>query len=215
MHNSVKMTFLVLILTDSRGHSLGSQLQSIDLSYWDINLHIMPYSGGKLADIANKGLRDCGHFVYDRIYLMGGVNNLSVLRGDFVVPKYNSWDVLIRDIMIEFHSARRLLDAMAREVIVCDLIGLSFRNYNYGLDTHAFPLHQQLLNGAVMRIHEYIQEMNEDRGLHSPQLADVVHKKRGNDRIEHKYTSTCHDGLHFYSYTATKIMDKLILSMLR
>ena len=205
---------VLLILTDSRGHSMGTQLQSIDLASYDIILYIMPYSGGRLADITRKGLRDYGHLVFDRIYLMGGVNNLSTLIGHFVIPKYHNKDILVRDLMIEFYNARKRLDQISAEVVVCDLIGLSFRNYNYGLDSHEFPQHQQILNSAVLRINEYIQEINEARGLHSPQLADVVHKKRGTDRIEHRYTSTCPDGLHFYAHIATKIFDKLIFNML-
>ena len=205
---------MVLILADSRGYSLLNQLHSIDLTCYNINLHVRPYSGGEIADIVRKGLKDYGNYVYDRIYFMGGVNNLSTLKGFFVEPTYDNYDTLIRDLMIGFYTARSQLDKMAREVVMCDLIGLSFRNYNYGLDTHAYLWQQQVLNNAVMKVNAYIQEMNEERGLHSPQLADTVHKKRGYNRVEHKYTSTCHDGLHFNTITAHKILDKLILNML-
>ena len=205
---------MVLILTDSRGHSLGRQLPDIDLTNFNINVHVRPYSGGKVADIARKGLRDYGYHVYDRIYLLGGVNNLTSLVGNFVEPRFYNCDAMVRELMIELYTARTQLDPIAREVVVCDLIGLSLRNYNYGLDSHAFPIQQLILNCAVLKINEYVQEMNEERGLHSPQLADVVHKKRGCDKIEHRYSSTLHDGLHFNTNTAIKILDKLILNIL-
>ena len=93
------MTFRVLILADSRGYSLGTQLHNMNLYSCNIDLHIMPYSGGKVSDIVRKGLRDCNQFTYDRVYLMGGVNNLSSLRGGIAVPNYHKWDILVSEIM--------------------------------------------------------------------------------------------------------------------
>ena len=87
---------------------------------------------------------------------MGGVNNLSTLNGIFAEPKYNNFDTLVRDLMIEFHTARNQVDILAKEVAVCDLIGLSFRNYNYGPESHAYPMHQQVLNNAVLKVNAYV-----------------------------------------------------------
>ena len=130
-----------------------------------------------------------------------------------ILPKYNNWVNIVGETVEELYLARKQIDCLAKEVIVGDLIGMSFQNYNYGLEKYAYPYHQCLLNNAVMRINEYIQEMNEDRGLKGPQIRDIVHKKRGTCKIEHRYLSTCHDGLHFNTTTAMKVMDKLLLNM--
>ena len=204
----------MLILTDSRGHAVGTQLQTMNLGNCGVDIHIMPYSGGKIWDIAWKGFRDCHTYPYDRVYFMGGVNNLSLQRNGMSVPKYNNWGTLIRDIMQELYRARATIDGLAGEVIMCDLIGMNFQNYNYGLHSHAYLRQQHILDRAIVRINEYIQEMNEERGLKGPQLGDIVHQKRGLGRMEHKYFTTCHDGLHFNENTAVKIMDKIMANIL-
>ena len=67
------MAYKVLVLTDSRGYALGSQLQDMDLISCGIDIHIMPYSGAKIEDIACKGVKDCHTYVYDRVYFMGSL----------------------------------------------------------------------------------------------------------------------------------------------
>ena len=145
---------------------------------------------------------------------MGGVNNLSIRGNGISFPRYNSWDHLVSDIMCELYRARTTLDRLAEEVVICDIIGMNFRNYNYGLYAYAYPWQQNVLDRGIVRINEYIQEMNEDRGLNSPQLGDIVHKKRGVNRMEHRYLSTCHDGIHFNEHTAIKVMDKIMSNIL-
>ena len=68
------MALRILILTDSRVYALGAQLQDMDLTSCGLDIHIMPYSGASIKDIAR--LRDCHMNRYDRLYLIGGVNNL-------------------------------------------------------------------------------------------------------------------------------------------
>ena len=70
------------------------------------------------------------------------------------------------------------------------MIGVSFRSYNYGLYSYEFPQQQNVLDRGIIRINEYIQELNEDRTLNGPKLGDIVHENRGANRIEH-------DGLHY------------------
>ena len=159
------------------------------------------------------GLRDCQMYMYDRVYFIGGVNNLSTRVNGMSTPKYDNKDQLVRDIMQELYRARVKIDPLANEVVICDMIGMNFQNYNYGWISHAYIAQQRILDSAIIRINEYIQEMNTDRGLNSPQIGDVVRKKRGSNRMEHKYLSTCHDGLYFNEVTAVKIMDKLMINM--
>ena len=208
------MALRILILTDSRGYALRAQLRYMDLIGCGVVIHIMPYSGARIEDIVRKGLRDCHMYRYDRVYFMGGVNNLSKKVNGMAIPEYNSWDILVRDIMIKLYQARVALKRLANEVVICDLIGMNFCNYNYGLESYAFPYQQSTLDRAVLRINEYVTEMNTDMGLKGPQLGDIVHKKRGESRMENRYWSTCHDGLHFNRNTAVKVMDRLMLAIL-
>ena len=158
------MALRILILTDSRVYALGAQLQDMDLTSCGLDIHIMPYSGASIEDIARKGLRDCHMNRYDRVYLMGGVNNLSKKINGMAIPKYNRWDALVGDIMMKLYQARVVLEGLATEVVICDLIGMNFYNYIYGIEAYAFPKQQIVLDRAVLRINEYIQEMNNDRG---------------------------------------------------
>ena len=206
--------FKVLILTDSRGHSLGRQLLHIDLDLCNIDLHIMPYSGAKIAGVAEQGVKDCAHYSYDRVYLMAGVNNLTLRHCGHVKPKYMDWCALVRDTVEELYKARITLAPLAGEIIICEIVGLSFWNYNYGDVCFAFHVEQDVLNAAIMRINEYVKFMNLERGSKTPMIADIVHKVRGPDKIEHRYSATLHDGLHFSNYTAEKVLDRLILNIL-
>ena len=204
----------VLILTDSRGHSLGKQLFDIDLDCMNIDLHIMPYSGARIDKVVEKGLKDCRRYVYDRVYLMAGVNELSFKKGCVIFPRYSKVDIIVREVMIKYHEARVKLDTIAPEVVICELVGLSYWMYNSYCDNHAYPKEQAIINAAVIRINEYVHEMNDERGLLGPCIANITHKIRGETEMEHRYRATLHDGLHFNRAMATKVLDRFIINML-
>ena len=204
----------ILILTDSRGYALGRQLSDMDLYSVNIDLHIMPYSGARIKEVATKGLADCGQYSYDRVYFMAGVNNLSTKRRGIVFPKCMDRYKIFRDIMVDLHEARTELDKLAPEVVMCEIIGLSYWMYNNYDDDLSFPEGQNEIEAAIMRINEYIHDMNDERGVKGPCIADITHKTRGESRLEHRYMATLHDGLHFNECTAIKILDRLIASML-
>ena len=110
---------------------------------------------------------------------MAGVNNLSIGRNATATPKYDNWDHLVRDIVQELYQARIKIDTLAREVVICDMIGMHFQNCNYGLHHHAYPYHQWVLDRATVCINKHIHEMNEDRGLNSPQETYCTQEDRG------------------------------------
>ena len=116
--------------------------------------------------------------------------------------------------MIEFHKARVLLDYLAPEVIICELIGLSYWMYNDYSDQLSFIGGQNIINAGVMKVNEYVHEMNDERGLVGPCLADITHKPRGVRGLEHRSTATLHDGIHFNTDMAIKILDRFIINML-
>ena len=168
-----------------------------------------------ISGIAKNGVRDCSQYHYDKVYLMAGINNLTKRSQGYAVPKYTNGDILVHETVDELYKARTKVEALAREVIVCEMVGLCFKSYNDGMESHAYPEEQAILNSAIVRVNGHVRKMNDDRGLYSPQIADIVHKKRGTNRYQHRYGIALHDGLHFNDNTAKEILDRLIVHMLQ
>ena len=140
--------------------------------------------------------------------------NYLLSGGGVIFPRYTDVDTIVRELMIKHHKARVTLQPLAPEIVICELVGLSYWMYNKYSDNYAFPKEQAVINTAVMRVNEYVHEMNDERGLVGPCVADITHKRRGEIGLEHRYLTTLHDGLHYSRPMATKVLDRLIINML-
>ena len=116
----------------------------------------------EIDSVVTKGLCYASHSSYNQIYLLAGVNNLTVLKDKQEVdPRYHTWSKLVRSFMIEYYTARARLLKLSDCVIICDLIALHIGTYNRS--GTPFYYHQE--------INEYIKEMNFDSWVYSPRFA--------------------------------------------
>ena len=112
--------YRVLLLADSRGFAVQDYVRRfMEGRNHPITVEVHAYSGATINDTVDKGLRDAKLQCYDQVYLLSGVNNLTILRGRRKVdPKYHSWTTMVRDIMIELYEARAKLYTLSTSVIV-------------------------------------------------------------------------------------------------
>ena len=202
----------ILILTDSRGFTLQRVLEELDIHACPFSITIWAYSGRTIEGTVTACLNDMGVNTFSVIYLLTRVNNLTIYHGSHnVSPKFNSWSMLAKDLLIEYYEARKRLLPYAGRVIVCQLIGMHIFTYTFHQGNN-YRHEQHVLNCGVLRLNEYIEEMNDNHGVISPALEERVHKQRGPEWIAHRYLSTLWDGLHFNSQTANKIMDRILIN---
>ena len=202
----------ILILADSRGFALEHATQSFNIPASGLSVDIWSYSGKTIEETVTCGLRDIGTNTYNIIYLCTGVNNLTVKHGSHnISPKYHSWSKMVREIVIEMYNARRKLLPYAGRVIVCEMIGLHIYAYNF-YQGNQYIAEQWIINRGILRINEYITEMNDYHSVVSPALSERVHKNRGPNWTAHRYISTLWDGLHFNRITAQKLVDRLLIN---
>ena len=199
----------VLYLADSRGFSIDAQAKIILEGDNFIRLHVVPVSGGTISQVVEAGLLYAGNRKFDQVYLHAGINNLTCKLGyREVTPIFNNWSLMVRYMMIQFYEARASLHRIADTIIMCELVGMHFGLYNRS--TKCYLPQQVILNRGVMRINEYITDMNRQAGIYSPYFCGLTHKMKGTTKLHHRYVQTTHDGLHFNKMTALKLAEYLI-----
>ena len=199
----------ILLLCDSRGYALERQTQKLLSSETLIRIHVLATPGGTINDVVNTALATMTGKRFHQIYLTAGVNDMTCKLGyREVTPIFNNWSILVRYMMIQFYEARSSLYALSNTVTVCELVGLHLGLYNSsGL---RYQPQQDILNRGVIRINEYIANMNRQANVYSPYFAGLTHKMKGTDNIYHRYALTTYDGLHFNQVTAHRMAEYLI-----
>ena len=125
-----------------------------------------------------------------------------------MTPVFNSWSLLIRHIMIQLHVARSNLYKLSDTVIICEMTGLNLGTYN--ASNTSFDPQQTIINRGMMRINEYIADMNRQADVFSPYFSGLTHRIKGGNNLHHRYQQTTHDGLHFNEDTAIRMAESLL-----
>ena len=199
----------VLLLTDSRGFAIKEQLNSLMNDDTFINIQLAALSGGTVSEVTQYGLASVQDSKFHQVYLMAGINDLTCKLGvREVTPVFNNWSLLVRHMMIQYYEARDLLSNLASDVVVCEFTGIHFGLYN--ASGKAYSPQQDILNNGVIRVNEYIAEMNREAKVFSPYIAGLTHKMKETDKLYHRYALTTHDGLHYNNMTAYKHAENLL-----
>ena len=206
----------ILIIADSRGFALQSQLQLIDWSLLGITLHVLAYSGATIRSGVTKALSDMGNMIFDIIYIFLGTNNLSHKIGlHDIIPIFSNRYQMIRILLMEFATARNRLSPRANRVIICELTGINFWLYN-SASQRAFIVDQIELDAGIILLNDYIRDFNFQWGVYSPYIASITHKQRAEpNNLTHRYNATTHDGIHFKLEMNKKILDRFILNIIQ
>ena len=202
----------ILILTDSRGRALQRAMEKFDIAASGFTVQVWAYSGRRIAETVSACLNEIDGQTFNIIYLSTGVNNLTNYHGSHnVTPAYVTWSTLVRELMIEYYDARKRLLPFARKVIVCELVGINIHFYNFS-QGNKFEVEQDLLNRGVLRVKEYIEEMNDYHNMVSPAIEERVHKRLSTTVISHRYQETLIYGLHYTDALAYKILDRILVN---
>ena len=206
----------VLVISDSRGWPIYNQIMGINWLLLGMTLDILIYPGATISQGIRYAINDITYNAYDIIYVYLGVCNLSKkLSPHNIIPIYSNRYLMCRNLLIDYHTARRRLRPYCNKVIICELTGLNFELYNTA-SGHVFPVEQYVINAGVILINQYITAMNSDEGHFSPNLADITHKQRSEyGNLCHRYTATMSDGIHFNTQTNKRILDRFIINMLQ
>ena len=199
----------ILILADSRGYALEKQLRKLHKSNTLVRIHVRAVPGGTITDVVDTGLSALKSKHFHQIYLFAGVNDMTCKLGHReVTPVFNNWSTLVKYMMIQFYEARTSLYAISKTVIICELVGIHLGLYNSS--GSCYKPQQDIINRGVMRINEYIADMNRQAEVYSPYFAGLTHKMKGTDILYHRYALTTYDGLHFNQVTAYRMAEYFI-----
>ena len=103
-------------------------------------------------------------------------------------------------------GSKAKLSVIALKVVICDLIGLSYVEYN--VNREEFAIQQQVINNAILTINNNIDKLNNADNLIGVKWSFHIHKLR-HGRRGHRYTNTMSDGLHFTDETKDKFAKYL------
>ena len=179
-----------------------------------LEIEVRAFSGGSIEEVTTWGTHEAAHKRYDQVYLLAGVNNLTIHLGyRKVKPRFTHWTSMVRRMMMEYYMARTRLYRLTDKVVICDLVALHLATYNR--NGEGFHYYQHIIDCATIRVNEYVEEMNREASVYSPRLADHIHKSRHPDHpIHHRYSTTLRDGLHFTLATTTKYSIMLLRNIL-
>ena len=159
----------ILYLADSHGYAIEQQLQQIIGDDNFITIHTIITNGGTILEVTRAGLQYAKGTTFQQVYLHTGVNNLTIKVGNHeVTPAFNNWSKMVHHMMIEYYTSRSALAPYG------ELVGLQLGLYNHSRSN--YPHHQNLIIRGVMRINEYIAEMNRQAQVFSPYFCGLTHK---------------------------------------
>ena len=122
------------------------------------------------------------------------------------VPNYDDAYAITNSLLSQYQAARLELLSIAKEVILCETVGLSMATYN----TRGEPFwdEQKEIDKAMPMVNDGITAIN-GQHLYTPRYGSHVHKIR-HGRYGSRYAGTLRDGLHYTSATITKCAYYLI-----
>ena len=195
--NMARAKFEIILVGDSRVFDLDRRIRTLIVkqNMWDINITVRSYSEKNIKGIVEETIREFKSKKFDLLYFAGGVNDLSTKVGwRQVMPVFQSEPTLTTHISELLEDARTKLMVIALKVILCDLVGLSYQDYNANGDE--FQPHQHVVNNGILSVNNTIDKLNNLDMLMGVKWSFHVHKLH-HGRRGHRYTSTMSDGLHF------------------
>ena len=204
----------VLIITDSRGFALRQQIDNLYLAPYNVDITVVPKSGATILQAVEHAFNQVGDQTFDIIYLMAGANDLSTKHGfRDISPKFYNRYAMVNSLLQRYYRARIILDMIGTWVIVCDLIGINYDQYN--IRYAPYHTQQEELNAGIMLLNEYIKLMNYEKMLYGPYIAVYTHKQREAGNLSHRYWITTRDGIHLRTQYSVKVMDRIVKNLLQ
>ena len=102
----------------------------------------------------------------------------------------------------EYQLAKDRLKPFCKKFVFCELIGLSFQNYNESGEP--FVTSQIDLDNAINLLNPKLRELNHFDNVVSLWMASITHKTR-HGRLGNRYSSTLIDGIHYTKQTKDRV----------
>ena len=201
--------FEILIVGDSRVCDLDRRIKNIVVKQHmkDINVTVKAHSGKTIKGIVDEVIHEYKTKKFDLLYFSGGTNDLSNKMGwRQIEPIFSDETQLTSHIMELLDGAKAKLSVIALKVIMCDLVGFSYKDYN--LNGEEYNAHQQVINNGMLTVNNEIDRMNTADNLMGVKWSFHIHKLR-HGRRGHRYENTLSDGLHFTDETKDKFAGYL------
>ena len=196
--------FEIMVVGDSRLTDMDRRITNtiVKQNMKDINVTVRAYSGKNINGITDETIREFKTSKFDLLYFAGGVNDLSrKISWRHIEPDFDNVSTLTNHMSDLLKGAKDKLSVIALKVILCDLVGLSYKNYN--INGQDFPQHQQTVNTSIININNRIDEINNQDLLTGVKWSFHIHKLR-HGRRGHRYANNMSDGLHFTDDTKDK-----------
>lgn len=201
-----------LIISDSRGKGL----EPFITKYTNTLVYVSIHSGAGLYDSVLRAKSDIIRLRPQRIYIISGVNNLTLMD-----RKTRKIEIRDRDInratenfLEELRNIQHLISTLpldCPEIVVAPITGLSIATYNNEPNTSSTD--QDILNATVIRINMKVTEFNEERNQTTPWMASYIHRYY-RKKYHFTYGKLSQDGCHltdeardFWGYKLAIAMD--------
>ena len=203
----------ILIITDSRGYGLQTEIET-KLAKSDLDpppkIEVAVLRGANLDNGYERLSQEINmDNKYDLIYVMLGVNNLSVkMYNKKIVPVFVDVPTLVELMLAKFEIFKCQVSNMGNKIIVCQLIGLSISDYNKNSD---IPHKYQIVIMPILA--HSLNLVNMDSNVIGPWLTKIIHYWT-NHKLYNAY-SKLRDGVHFTTHTTKVVAKRIAESILK
>ena len=204
----------ILIISDSRGTDLYDNIRKTDTTkkLANIDITVAVLHGANLDNGLDRLSQQVNtNDVYDIVYVMLGVNNLSRLNSDGKVdPTYNDIATLVEMMSVKFEIFKCQIKEMSQHIVICQLIGINFFQYNKTGSN--FESEQEVVDESMPILAHTINLINMEDHLISPWLTKIVHYW-----TNHKLYSygKLRDGLHYTDNTKLTVAKRMYDAILK
>ena len=184
----------VLLLADSRTVSLQQLLENqLTLPNTEnVIIEVIAIKGAKIETLTHYATTNLTTSQYDLIYLLAGVNNLSVKHNSGKLsPVFLDTPNLVEVMFEKFVHAKQILQEYGTKVVICQMVGLKFERYH---NSYPFPNSQLAIDEGIPILNHSINILNHESMVKSPYLMSTVHALKKHRRVA--MYGFLNDGIH-------------------
>lgn len=199
MAGSADKVRYILILADSRGRDLIDLLND---NNHNLQFEVKCYPGATIRTLR-------GHLVYltdgrknpskyTMVVLFGGicsVTEIQYMPYRAAVVRYDGSDEILKEFTSECHELLEIADRLPLPVVFSSIVGIDLIKYAGHYNEKLFDM-QRTIDCVIPRINLLIKEVNELRGLITPNISSCVHRCKGKGKGYRTYYGKLLDGCH-------------------
>lgn len=197
MDTQGKKKRLIIVVADSRGHGLQSELNRLATPGFDIRVLVSPGKG--LVAAVCEAESKLFWWQPEQVYIIAGICDVTKKNKHTNRVSLRETNPLLAVSLYKFHmeSIRESLTTKLGNddctVVFGELVGMNIAGFN---GTRYPDQQQSLLNEIVEQVNMEIVAQNTSRELVTPWIARTVHKNRRDGRKIHRYHKLATDGVH-------------------